>query len=135
MLATAHLNFTHNPADMHCSEMQCPHCSSGDIWRLRRRRLRDSLLSYFNRWPYICHQCEKRFWADARWPVRNQPAPAQPPVRQTYAAPSAIIEVRAETQQQLDQMLLSLNQAISQFQKVPKDAAPETQPPVHRYKA
>ncbi|HXE11260.1 MAG TPA: hypothetical protein VN633_04020 [Bryobacteraceae bacterium] len=106
-------------ADMNDSEMQCPHCGNSDVWRLRRR-WRDRILSYFNRWPYICHQCERRFWADARWPVRNQPAPA-PPVRQSYAAPSATIEVRAETQQQLDQMLLSLNQAINQFQKSPRE--------------
>jgi hypothetical protein len=108
--------------------MCCPHCGDADVWRLRRRRLRDRLLSLLNRWPYICHGCESRFWSDVRWPAKasgpaNAPQPARP---RPVSAPSATIEVRAESQEQLDRMLLSLNRAISQFQTSSREAEETT---------
>lgn len=107
-------------AEMNKSKMQCPHCGSSDFWRLRRK-LRDRILSFFNRWPYICHGCRRRFWANARWPTAPAPTVPQSSPRPA-AAPSATIEVRAHSQEQLNQMLLTLNQAISQFQQAPRSA-------------
>jgi hypothetical protein len=68
--------------------------------------------SWLNRWPYHCAACNSRFWSDCRWPTNSRPAGKPKPARPTVAQ----IEVRATSAAQLDEMLLSLNQALSKFQ-------------------
>lgn len=97
--------------------MRCPHCGSSTVRRSRRRGLRDQLASWINRWPYRCEACYLRFWADRRWPSAPQPAQARP---QSAGAPTATIKVQAASPAQLDEMLLSLNEALSRFQGAPR---------------
>jgi transposase-like protein len=92
--------------------MQCPHCGSSTVRRSRRRGLRDRVASWLSRWPYRCESCYFRFWADRRQPHPSRPAWHPQPVRAAVAR----IEVHATSPAQLDEMLLSLNQALSRFQ-------------------
>lgn len=100
--------------------MQCPHCGSSTVRRSRRRGLRDRVASWLNRWPYRCELCYSRFWADRRWPVPSRSTQHPRPARAAIAR----IEVHAASPSQLDEMLLSLNQVLSQFQAgVPSHAS------------
>ena len=42
---------------------RCPKCGSGDIRHSARSGLMDSLMGLFQRRPYRCRNCRKRFYA------------------------------------------------------------------------
>ena len=83
------------------------------------------MASWLNRWPYRCGSCDSRFWADRRWPAPRRPEWQPKPARPTVAR----IEVHAASPAQLDEMLVSLNQALSRFQTA-RETASHTAPGV-----
>ena len=113
--------------------MTCPHCGSGDLRRLPRRNLIDHLRALFNRWPYRCRDCARRFTGNVRWqePItgRVRRKPADMVSRKASGEPTAQILVRAETHEQLDHILLALNNAVSAYGRAEpvRPSATETQ--------
>jgi hypothetical protein len=54
------VNFSFNPEATHCAA-----CGSRDIRRSRVRGIMDGLMGKFNRQPWRCRQCGKRFYRSA----------------------------------------------------------------------
>ncbi len=112
--------------------MHCPSCGSSDIHRSRRRGFKDRMRSWLGLWPYTCHGCETRFVNGVRYGPRvmathqpQDPRPPQSAVRRDAAEPVAQIVVRAESHAKLDEILLSLNRAVSAYGAKPIVVNPE----------
>lgn len=107
----------------------CPICKSARVRRRRRRSVIDRVRSAVGQWPYVCRACGERFYLGQRRP--SQPADRenkdlrasdvgsegpQLAYRPDPVRPHAKILVQAETQEQLDFVLLALSQAVSAHQ-------------------
>src|SRR5437660_4286949 len=114
--------------------MTCTRCGSCDVHRSRRSGACDQIQSWMGRYPYRCAACGLRFRATGRYadkrPARQKAqsaggARSQAPkasavssgpemaFRAHPAKPQAKIVVQAETHEQLNQILLTLDTAIN----------------------
>lgn len=121
--------------------MTCTRCHSSDIHRSRRKGAWDNLQAWFGRYPYRCEDCGLRFAATGRYldresgNARNDYAKSSPQYatagqngsagpemafRSHPAKPQAKIVVQAETHEQLNHILLSLDKAINSYGKSAK---------------
>ena len=99
-------------ADEVFARMNCPHCDNTNTLRAKRKGAMDQILSWFNKWPYHCMTCQKKFWSSQRQATR-QPGPKGEAWNGRAKKPSAAtIEVRAPSHMQLDEILVALNQAL-----------------------
>src|SRR5438309_3832038 len=119
--------------------MTCMRCGSCDVHRSRRSGACDQMQSWIGRYPYRCQACGFRFRATGRY-LDAQPAakttyttggqqqyrapkPASPAsgpemaFRTDMAKPQEKIVVQAETHEQLNQILLTLDKAINSYGK------------------
>ena len=123
--------------------MKCKRCGSDDVARSRRRSLWDHFKAALGRWPYRCDDCGLRFAAPFRYPedaahlaeaalkttaqdvsgadfrAYASDAERQGPdmVFRTQAGkPQAKIVLQADTHEQLNQILLTLNRAVNAYQ-------------------
>jgi len=112
--------------------MKCPSCGSSDTCRSRRNAL-DTVWTWLNRWPYQCRGCLRRFHGNSRYPTaasqkqraahnKQRTNTAPPPaisgkieVRTHPNEPIAGIVVQAESQSELNSILLTLNQALASY--------------------
>jgi hypothetical protein len=109
----------------------CPRCKSERIIRSRRRGIRDYLWGRVGLWPYHCKDCGRRF----RLPVRHYPTrsdTARAPVTRAPEAkpnlafrthpsiPLAKVLLRAESQEQLEQMLIRIERTVGSYQHLSK---------------
>src|SRR5947209_7993632 len=117
--------------------MTCRHCGCSYVHRSRRRGVWENAQSFFGLWPYRCQRCGLRFAARGRHSDRrptttpstgsriknesaaSSPSPEGPAMafRTHTDKPQAKIIVRAESHEQLNQILLSLDRAIHSYQK------------------
>ncbi len=122
--------------------MTCTRCDSSDVNRSRRSGVCDRVQSWFGRYPYRCSGCGQRFRSLGRYADRNpaRPNPQQPAAHGHQTAgptasasskpemafrahpekPQAKIVVQAETHEQLNHILLTLDKAIHAYEKTPR---------------
>src|SRR4051794_1136523 len=129
--------------------MTCTRCGSSDVNRSSRRGACDEIQSWFGRYPYRCSACGLRFRMTGRYRDRDRsstrsasrpseraqhqtpkPTPASSGPEMAFRAhaekPQAKIVVQAETHEQLNHILLTLDKAISSYGK---SAKPENSRP------
>ena len=107
----------------------CPRCHSTDITRIPRCGF-DHVLAFFGHWPYHCRRCSKCFHSGERHAPPEPSRKTEPRRRAAYEAgsagpgiayrtdpvrPTAKIVLQAETQAQMDEILLALNRAVQQY--------------------
>jgi len=127
--------------------MTCTRCGSSDVHRSRRSGASDEVQSWFGRYPYRCANCGRRFRATGRYLDRqsaqsssnasgahpsggatayqgaNAAGTSDGPemvFRAHPAKPQAKIVVQAETHEQLNHILLTLDKAINSYGKSAK---------------
>ena len=115
--------------------MNCPHCKSENIGRVRRRTLWDNLKSSMGRWPYTCDDCALRFSAASRFGPDRRNAEAtdaaglqtaqqsgpEMAYRNNPVRPVAKVVIQADDQAQLENILLALDRAVSHYQQPVKE--------------
>jgi hypothetical protein len=101
--------------------MHCPGCSGTNIHRSRRNGLFDELRALLGLWPYRCYRCQKRFSLPLRaLPLRQTSAfkdAADVAFRTHDLKPVAQVVVRADSHEQLDQILITLGNALASYNK------------------
>src|SRR4051812_14159369 len=118
--------------------MTCIRCGSSEIHRSRRSGACDRISSWIGRYPYRCQHCGMRFRAAGRYVnpnSRNPKSTHSERAKDQYGAPRATsgqcgpdmvfrahaakpqakIVVQAETHEQLNQILLTLDKAINSY--------------------
>ena len=105
----------------------CPRCKSEKIRRSKRRGLRDRMWGLLGRWPYRCKDCSFRFRRRIRYaapppsPTPGTTARALEPrvdlaFRTHPCIPLAKVLLRAESQEQLEQMLVTIERTVGSYQ-------------------
>jgi hypothetical protein len=104
--------------------MLCPSCHSPDVHRSRRQGVLDALRSWSGYWPYRCFDCGRRAFYRGRR-LSTAAFKAAKPAKGSKAGvlisadkPTAQIVIQAETQAQLDHVLLALSRAVSSYNPV-----------------
>jgi hypothetical protein len=121
--------------------MKCPKCGSLDTCRAQRKGW-DQVFTWFNRWPYRCRACSRRFRGNARQAPyqrasslseggrgpKGTQARQQAPIKgriQVRTHPDELmagIVVQAGTQSELNNILLTLGTALASYGKTNQPA-------------
>lgn len=125
-----------------CLHVTCKRCRSNDLQRSRRKGLADKVKAMAGWWPYRCEDCGQRFHARGRHtPQQSQPEQPEPRSARREAAsegpamafradavkPQAKVVIAADSHEQLSEILLALDRAVSSYQRKSKRAAANEQ--------
>jgi transcriptional regulator NrdR family protein len=99
--------------------MGCPHCGSLDNQRIARRGI-DAIRRLFGYWPHWCRACHRRFHTRDRRSGRRAAEPMATSTawrpsftsRKEATTPTAAVLIRAESDEQLTNILMSLSRAV-----------------------
>lgn len=106
--------------------ISCPTCGSRDVRRCARRGLADLIRSWFDLWPYRCDRCRKKFSSKQRRNPNDQRAgeslarAAERRFQTTEQQPVAHVTIQAESHEQLQHMLLTLNRVVDSYSRGPR---------------
>lgn len=94
--------------------MVCVRCGNGDIHRIARSSIPDLLWGWLGSYPYYCRSCALVFRARYRVPDGpDRPHTPKAEYRLSRSTHSAAIVVRAQSGEQLTDVLLALSDAVN----------------------